>query len=110
MITTALVLAILTTAAFMILFYKLPPRVRRFLSRRYILLDILLCWAVFSALGFALIGVMAAGFISLFVSAYLLWYKKRAEIEVPPQKRPHIPPRKYPIRWAARCHNWWRQE
>lgn len=81
MIETAFVMAVLTTAAFAILFIKLPKKVRDFLSRRYLLLDVVLCFVTFQALGFALIGVLAAGFISVFVSAYLWWYKKKTESE-----------------------------
>lgn len=75
MISTALFLAVLVTAGFVILFYKLPVSIRRFLSGWYILLDVIICWIVFTTMGFALIGLMAAGFISLFVSIYLYFYK-----------------------------------
>ena len=107
MITTAFVMAVLTTGAFFILFYKLPVWLRRALSKRYILLDIILCTLVFSWLGFALIGILAAAFISLFVSAYLLWYKKT--IPQKPVKKIKTRCRKLHINLAARCYNWWQQ-
>jgi hypothetical protein len=104
MIMTAFIMALLILAAFMILFYKLPPWLRKFLSKRYILLDILLCAMVFWTLGFALIGLMSAGFISVFVSAYLLWYKKKV---------PYTPrttrTRKSHVYWLARVYNWWKR-
>ena len=105
MITTAFTMAILMVAAFMILFYKLPLWLRRFLSKRYILLDILLCAMVFWALGFALIGLMAAGFISIFVSAYLLWYKKKI-----PQAQGKVYSCKRHIHWIARGYSWWKRK
>jgi len=76
MISTAFVVALLVLAGFIVLFYKLPEKLREFLSRRYLLLDVLICIVAFWALSFTLIGIVAAGFISLFVSLYLLWYKK----------------------------------
>jgi len=78
-ISIALVMSILVVAAFLVLLYKLPVRIRRFLSRRYISLDIILCLMIFWALGFTIIGIIAAAFISLFVSVYLLWYKISGE-------------------------------
>ncbi len=111
MITMALVVAGVTLAGFMILFYKLPVWLRRFLSKRYIILDILLCMLAFWVLSFTLVGIMAAAFISLAVSAYLLWYKKTA----PTPKRPIIdrPRKSYNCRThvhlAARCYSWWKQ-
>jgi hypothetical protein len=108
MITTAFVMAVLVTAGFVVLFYKLPVWLRRILSRRYIILDIILCILIFWTLGFALIGIMAAGFISLFVSAYLLWYKKTAP-KVPIKVKTKTYTCKSHTHWAARCYNWWKQ-
>jgi len=101
MITTAFVMAVLTTAGFLILFYKLPVWLRKFLSKRYLLLDIILCALVFGSLGFALIGIMAAGFISLFVSIYLWWFKKTTQKDPPKPKHTC----KSHIHWAARLYN-----
>lgn len=77
MFTTALVLAIVVLTGFIILFKKLPPWLQNFLSKRYLLLDILVAFVAFWALGYAMIGMLAAGFICLFVSGYL--YLKREE-------------------------------
>ena len=87
MITTALFLAVLVTVGFAILFYKLPNGLRKFLAGNYILLDIFLCWVVFTAFGFAMVGIMAAGFIALFVSIYLFLYKKGILDKEPPKPK-----------------------
>ena len=71
MIMTAFILAVFITVGFGILFAKLPNWIKKFLSKRYILLDIFLCWAVFSSLGFAVVGVMCAAMVSVFVSGWL---------------------------------------
>ena len=71
MIGTAAVMAIFISVGFGILFSKLPRWIKNFLSRRYILLDIVLCWAVFSALGFAMVGMMTAAMVSVIVSGWL---------------------------------------
>jgi hypothetical protein len=81
MIITALVLAGFITAGFAILYAKLPKPIKKFLARRYILLDIILCWAVFSALGFAIIGVMTAAMVSLFVSGWLYFANQKEKQE-----------------------------
>lgn len=75
MLTVALVLAILYTAAYAILFQKLPLRLRAWLSRRYILLDIFLSAIVLTVLSFTLTGIIAAAMVAILVSVYLWWYK-----------------------------------
>lgn len=75
MLTIAFVLAILYTAAYAILFQKLPLRIRAWLFRRDVLLDIVLSISVLTALSFTLTGIIAAALVALFVSAYLWWYK-----------------------------------
>jgi hypothetical protein len=92
MIMSALFLALLVGAGFAILYAKLPPTIKRFLNKRYILLDIFIAWAVFSMIGFAIVGIYAAGFICLFVSLYL-WYINK--VRPPPEPE-------YKARWSIR--------
>jgi NADH:ubiquinone oxidoreductase subunit 5 (subunit L)/multisubunit Na+/H+ antiporter MnhA subunit len=107
MIWTAFVVAMLVLAGFVIIFYKLPAGLRRFLSKRYILTDILLCALAFWALSFTLIGIIAAAFISVIVSLYLLHFKKTAS-KRPIKDRPRPYSCKPHVHWAARCYNWLR--
>lgn len=79
MIGNAFVMAIFIAIGFGILFAKLPNWIKRFLSKRYILLDVFLCWAVFSALGFAMVGMMTAAMVSVFVSGWLYYRNKKAQ-------------------------------
>lgn len=107
MIGTAFVVAMLVLAGFVIIFYKLPVWFRRFLSRRYILLDILLCILAFWVLSFTLMGIIAAGFISVIVSLYLLYCKKTIPKErVKPKTSYTCKPS---VHWAARTYNWWKR-
>jgi hypothetical protein len=108
MIVTALVVAGIVLAGFVIIFYKLPEGLRRFLSKRYILLDILLCAVAFWALSFTLIGIMAAGFISIAVSIYLLWFKKSSCKKRPIKDKLKTYGCKPAVHWTARCYNWLR--
>jgi len=108
MLLTAFILAILVTIGFVILFYKLPVWLRSFLSRRYILLDIIIAWIVFTTMGFAIVGIAAAGFIALFVSGYLYWYKSYKATQkdtYQPQKKPHT---KRHIYYTAKLYNWYK--
>lgn len=83
MLTVAFVLAILYTAAYAILFQKLPLPLRAWLSRRYVLLDIFLSMTVLTVLSFTLTGVLAGAMVALFVSVYLWWYKRfKAEDDI----------------------------
>ncbi len=79
MLTTALVLSILITWGFGILYVKLPKPIKKFLAKRYILLDIFLAWVTFSILGFAMIGIVTAAIVSLFVSGWLYFEKQKLE-------------------------------
>lgn len=110
MLEIAFIMAVLIFASFMILFYKLPPRVRNFLARRYLIMDFSLCFLTFMTLGFAITSIMAAGIISVLVSGYLLWYKSTHPL---PPRKPKIKRVKVPkytckphIYWAARVYNW----
>jgi len=78
LIVTAFVLAVLLTIGFAILYAKLPKPVKNFIRRRYIIADIILCWSIFAMLGFAMIGIMTAAMVSIFVSGWLWWEKEKA--------------------------------
>jgi hypothetical protein len=106
-ITTAFMLAVLVTASFAILYLKLPAWIKNFLDGRYVLLDILIGWAAFSSLGFAMVGYVAAGFICLITSAYLYWLKKKRDEKraLEPQTEPGDEQPSAAIRTAAYLYN-----
>ena len=107
MIETAFVMAIVTVVAFGLEFQKLPKWLRGWLSRRHILLDIFVSWSVFAIMGFTIIGIMAAGFISLFITVWLYWYKATHKEELTRTKQSSERP--FIRHYTARIYNLFRR-
>jgi len=71
MIADGFSLALLTTAGFIIVYKKLPRKVRRFLEKFSLLTDIVSLLLVYILFGQTLVALFAAAFTGLFVSALL---------------------------------------
>lgn len=71
MLSTAASLAILTTAAAIVVYNKLPRRIRRFLEKHSLMTDILCLFATYHLLGGTITALLAAGMVSLAVSGLL---------------------------------------
>jgi hypothetical protein len=71
MLTTALALAILTTAGCMAVYKKLPRKVRRFIEKHSLMTDLFTLIMVYTLLGGTLTALMAGAFVGLFVSGLL---------------------------------------
>ena len=71
MLTSALSLAIATTAAATIVFNKLPRKIRRFLVKHSLFTDFLALISTYLLLGSTLTALMAAALVGLLTSALL---------------------------------------
>ena len=71
MIGTALTLAILTTAGFLIIYLKLPQSVKNFIQKHTLMTDGVALVAVYLLLGGTLTALIAASMCGLFISVLL---------------------------------------
>lgn len=71
MLSTAASLAALTVGAAIVVYHKLPRRVRRFLERHSLLTDMIALIFTYQFLGGTVTALIAAGIVSLAVSALL---------------------------------------
>ena len=71
MMTTALSLAILTTVGAIIIYQKLPRKVRRFLEKHSFMTDLFTLFAVYALLGGTLTALMAGAMCGIMVSILL---------------------------------------
>lgn len=71
MISNAFALAAVSTVGFIIIYKKLPRKVRRYFEKFSLLTDLMAAVAVYALLGGTLTALMAGGFVCLFVSILL---------------------------------------
>jgi len=71
MLGTAAVLAILTTSGFLIIYAKLPDRIKVFLTKNTLVTDGITLIAVYVLLGRTLTALIAAAMSGLFISGLL---------------------------------------
>lgn len=71
MLSNALALAVITTAGCVIVYQKLPRKVRRFLEKYSLMTDLATLIAVYALLGGTLTALAAGAFCGLFVSIML---------------------------------------
>jgi len=71
MLSSALSLAILTTVGCLVVYSKLPRKVRRFMEKHSLLTDLIALFAVYYLLGGTLTALMAGALCGLFVSILL---------------------------------------
>ena len=71
MITSAISLAVLSTAGFVVVYKKLPRKIRRWISRHGLLADISALFLTYMLLGGTLTALMASALVGLFTSALL---------------------------------------
>ncbi len=71
MLSSALALAIMTTAGCVIVYSKLPRKVRRIIEKYSLMTDLVTLVAVYMLLGGTLTALMAGALCGLFVSALL---------------------------------------
>lgn len=71
MIGNAFALAAVSTAGFVIIYKKLPRKVRRYIEKFSLATDLLAAIAVYALLGGTLTALMAGAFVCVFVSILL---------------------------------------
>lgn len=71
MLSSAVSLAIATTAGCVIVYQKMPRKIRKFLERHSLMTDLFTLVAVYMLLGGTLTALMAGALCGLFVSALL---------------------------------------
>ena len=71
MITTGLTLALLTGAAFYMIFIKLPKRVRVFMQKHPLLTDAVACLLTYMLFGGTLVALFSAAWLGLIISTIL---------------------------------------
>ena len=71
MLSNALALALLTTSGFVIVYRKLPRKVRRYIEKYSLVADVAALILVYVLLGGTLTALVAAAMVGLFVSALL---------------------------------------
>lgn len=69
--STAFTLALLTVSAFVVVYKKLPRRIRRFLERHSLLTDAVCLAFTYMFLGGTLTALLAAGMVGIIVSGLL---------------------------------------
>ena len=71
MIGNAFALATVTTGGFIIIYQKLPRRVRKFMEKHQLMTDLAACIAVYAFLGGTLTALMAGAIVGVYVSILL---------------------------------------
>lgn len=71
MVTTGLSLAILTGAGFLLLYQKLPRKIKRFMQKHVLLTDAVACLLTYLLFGTTLVALFAAAWLGVIVSILL---------------------------------------
>lgn len=79
MLSTALALAILTTAACIVVYSKLPRRVRKFIEKHSLLTDLVCLIGIYVLLGGTLTALFASAICGLMISIMLYIQNHRSD-------------------------------
>lgn len=71
MLVEATVLGVASTAGFGLTWTRIPAQVKRFCLEHPLLTDVIATWLTYELLGGTLTALVAAGFVSVFVSVIL---------------------------------------